>query len=960
MKSFLNEVASDLIARFGDDLKDVAIVFNNKRPVLFLKKHLGEISGRSSWSPAFFTVGEFFAKSSSQLVADPIRQFFILHREFNKLLGSENKPLLSPDQFYPIAEVILNDFAQLDYDLVNADELFCQLEDIAVIEQQFPHFSAEQHAFLEQFWGSFSTEKQQEHQQKFIDLWRRMPKLYKAFHEQLAFLGLCTTAQLYRQLATGNAANPSFTDPYKKLVFVGFNALNKCEARLFKQWQDEERALFYFDTDAYYVDDELQEAGLFLRRNLTKTNLQNALGTAPQRIKERRSSINVIETQGYAAQAKAINEFVKPEDFVQSDDPEQTAIIIADESLLVPVLQTIPVEAGKVNVTMGYPLAQSTVFGLIELWLQVQEQVHKDKKDTISYRDVQAFLSHPLTGVPERERDILQKRMLVNQWTEVPLTELVFSSALAPNFFTVKHEGLQSIDALYVLLTAVMEQRQKKGELRQLEANLLMAVSKNLNLLYDGLNEYAQNLPLTFVLALIRKSLQGLSVPLEGEPLRGIQVMGLLESRCLDFNKVIILGINEGTLPKLTVSPTFIPDSIRRTYGLPVLENQDAISAYLFYRLLQRSNDVSMVYNSLLDESNTGEASRFLRQLEFESNFRFTYHRQSQSVKIEPQQQIVVHKKGQVWSALQRFFQSTGKWNDEKISATALTTYLNCSLQFFFRYVAKIKEPEEISENLEANQIGSVLHQVLEWFYQDLVGENPNITAARIRNKRSEIPSLCKAALSQVLFKNKSQLRNTNSMQTIVLRIVEEYVDAILLHDENIAPFRIIELENKNDYKYRFPVNVKGRPHDVLLYGIIDRVDEKDGTVRIVDYKTGRDEVKFSSLDEAFERDGRKPNKALLQTLFYTFIYERVKGLKEVEPHLYTIRKMKDEGTLFFTGGRGGKVFLETDHLEDLKIDFQSKLSVLLEELFNPDIPFTETGKKENCGYCPYKEMCQK
>ncbi|HEY1023550.1 MAG TPA: PD-(D/E)XK nuclease family protein [Sphingobacteriaceae bacterium] len=962
MRSFLHEVATDLTARFGDGLKDVAIVFNNKRPVLFLKKHLGETAGRSSWSPAFFTVGEFFARSSDKLVADQIRQFFILHQEFNKLLKAEGKTAFTPDQFYPVAEIILNDFAQIDYDLVDPDELFCELEDIAVIAKQFPHFSAEQHKFLEQFWGSFSEEKQQEHQQKFIDLWKRMPKLYKAFHEQLTSLGTSTTAHLYRQLATGNAASPNFTDPYTKLVFVGFNALNKCESRLFKKWQDEGRALFYFDTDTYYTDDELQEAGLFLRRNLTKTDLQNALGASPARIKDRQTQIRVIETQGYTSQAKAINEFIRPEEFLRSDDPEQTAIIIADETLLVPVLQTIAPEAGKVNVTMGYPLAQSTVFGLIELWLHVQEQVHKENKGTINYRDVQAFLSHPLSGVTERERDILQKRMLDNQWLEVPLPELLFSSALAPNFFTVKHDGLQCIDALYVLLTAVLEQRQKNGRLQQLEANLLMAVSKNLNLLYDGLAEYAVNLPLTFVLALIRKTLQGLSVPLEGEPLRGIQVMGLLESRCLDFEKVIILGVNEGTIPKLSVSPSFIPDSIRRAYGLPVLENQDAISAYLFYRLLQRPADVSVTYNSLVDESNSGEPSRFLRQLEFESNFRFEYHRQSQPVRIEPRQNLVIPKTGKVWSALQRFLQATGKWNDEKISATALTTYLNCSLQFFFRYVAKIKEPEEVAENLEANQIGSVLHQVMEWFYQELVNEDPNITATRIRAKRKDIPSLCRSALSHVLFGNKGQLRHPNSMQTIVLRIVEEYAEAILLHDENIAPFRISELENNKDYKYRFPIDVNGSRHEVLLYGIIDRVDVKDGTTRIVDYKTGgRDEVKFSSLDEVFERDGKKPNKALMQTLFYTFIYEQVKGLKHVEPNLYIIRKMKDDGTLFYTGGRSsGKVLLQAEHLEEQKTDFRAKLSTLLEELFDRDTPFTETGKKENCGFCPYKEMCQK
>ena len=957
MKPFLQEVAEDLLLRFGNDLKDVAIVFNNKRPVLFLKKYLGEITGKASWSPAFFTVGEFFLESSTLTTADPLRQFFVLHQEFNKLLAYEGRPLTSPDKFFPLAEIILSDFSQIDYDLVNADDLFCDLEDIAVIQHQFPNFTSEQFEFLEQFLASFSKDRQQSYQKKFIDLWKRMPKLYKAFHSHLEQEGLTTTARLYRNLA--ESESHEFLDQFKQIVFVGFNALNGAEARLFKKWQEHGRAIFYFDVDTYYLEDNLQEAGLFIRKNLGQHGLINALGEAPSLIKSFNREIRVIEAQGHASQSKAIYNLLRQSAYA-GDNPGKTAIIVADESLLIPVLQTIPHDAGQVNVTMGYPLAQSTVFGLIDLWLAIQEQVQKEKKDSVFYRDVLAFLTHPLTGVKERERDILQKLMLDNQWLEVPLTELHFSSALAPNFFTVKHEGLQCIDALYVLLTGVLETRQKQGLLQQLEANLLIAVSKSLNQLYDGLASYVETIPLTFVLALIRRALQGMSVPIEGEPLRGIQVMGLLESRCLDFENVIILGVNEGTLPALGSSPTFIPDSIRRVYGLPVLENQDAISAYLFYRLLQRSDNISMVYNSLNDENNIGEPSRFLKQLEFESNFRFIYERQHQAVRTGPAKNLTVEKNGKVWTALQAFLHSKNSWKDEKISATALTTYLNCSLQFFFKYVAKIREPEGISENLEANQLGSVLHQVMEWFYADFRGLE-SISADHIRGKRKDIRQLSQQALSMVLFNNKNQLRQPNSMQQIVLSIVEEYVDAILLHDETIAPFRIIELENKSDYRVRFPIEIKGKPNYVNLYGIIDRVDEKEGITRIVDYKTGgSDEVKFSYLDDLFERDGNRQNKAMIQTLFYTYIYEKVNNVQRIEPNLYIVRKMKSDGTLFFSGGRSGKAYLQAEHLEELKAGFQLHLKSLLEELFNPDIPFTHTGKSENCAYCPYKDICQR
>ncbi|MGV8879857.1 MAG: PD-(D/E)XK nuclease family protein [Sphingobacteriaceae bacterium] len=961
MKSFLREVAIDLIARFGSELNEVAIIFNNKRPVSFLKKHLGELQGKSSWSPSFFTMPEFLQEGSNLQTADPLKQFFVLHKEYNLLLQQEGLPTLGVEQFYPMAEIILGDFSQIDYDLINPDELFTAMEDISLIQQQFGHFTEKQQQYLEQFWASFSKRNKESYQQKFIDMWKRMPALYHGFYKELLNESLVTTARLYRSEVLKGVGS-QLEAKHKKLIFIGFNALNKAEEYLFKQWQAAGKALFYFDVDTYYLDDELQEAGLFIRRSIKTLGLQNALGDALNKIGLKKEQITIIETQGHAAQAKALSIFLDTHAGVlQSENPEQIAIILADESLLLPVLQTIPKTAGIVNVTMGYPFAQSTVFGFIDLWLNIQEQVQKNNKDTVYYRDVQAFLSHPLSLVKQREKDLLQDQLLKQQWLEVPLTQLHFASLLSPNFFTVKHDGLQSVDALYLLLTAMLEQRQKQGDLQQLEANLIMEVCRKLNLLYDGLHNYAPHSPLLFVFSLVRKALQGLSVPLEGEPLRGIQVMGLLESRCLDFEKVIILGVNEGVLPKLSATPSFIPDSLRRTYGLPVLENQDAIFAYFFYRLLQRSSSVSLVYNTLNEETKSNEPSRFLRQLEFESNFNFVYQHQQQTVQVEQVNELVVAKTGNVWRALEAFFSTRGRWDDPKISATALTTYLNCQVQFFFRYIAKIKEPEEVTEAIEANMIGSVLHQVLEWFYEALVKEGGEITAERIRSQVGLMPEWCRQALSYQLYnKDKSRLRHPNSMQQIILRIVEAYVYTILEHDQEVAPFRIVELENKNAYKLPFDIAVNGKLQQVLLYGIIDRVDEQAGKTRIVDYKTGsRDEMGFSTLEQLFERDGNKANKAMVQTLFYTYVYEQVTKRNAVEPHLYIVRKMKSEGTLFSSGTGSGKIILRDQALENVKVDFQVALKTLLEEIFNREIPFSHTKKLENCSYCPYREICQ-
>ncbi len=956
MIPFLHEVAADLIARLGDNLKEAAIIFNNKRPEAFLKKHLGELQGNASFSPTFFTISSFFAASTNLVVADPLKQFFILHLEFNKLLVAEGKPTLSPDQFFPMANIILSDFAEVDYDLVDAASLFTQLEDIAVIQQQFDHFTEEQQAFLERFWSSFSADKQRSHQQKFLELWIRMPALYRNFHQAMQAQGLITTAQTYRRLANGTADDPKFISPYKKLIFIGFNALNKCEEKLFKQWQNEGCALFYFDTDDYYLQDNLQEAGVFLRRNINRSELINSF-PQQQFLGDKRSIVDVIKTQGHAAQAKILIEKINFEALSAfSDDPEKTAIILADETLLVPVMQTLPPEAGIVNITMGYPLTQSPLFGLTELWLNIQEQINKQQKHTVYYRDALAFLSHPLSGVKAAEREELQNKLLNHQWVEVPLTELHLISALAPNFFTSRHTGLQTIDALYLMLTAVLEQRQRQNQLNELEANLILEACKKLNLLHDNLDAYAPNLGLSLVFALIRKTLSSLAVPLEGEPLRGIQVMGMLESRCLDFEHVIILGMNEGTMPKRSVNPSFIPDSLRRANGMAVLENQDAISAYLFYRLLQRSEKVTLVYDGLGEDTEAAEPSRFIRQLAYESKLKFNYLQQEQPVRIESSNVIVIPKQGKVWKEMESFFYNGNPFKTSNVSATTLTTYLACTLQFFFRYVAKIKEPEEVAENLEANQIGSALHQALEWFYSDLIKTDTVITADRIDQKLPEIPEYSRAALSMVLFKNRAQLKHTNSMQQIVLQIVAEYMKAILVHDHLHSPFQIVELENKKDYKYHFPIEISGQKKYLQLYGILDRVDEKDGQTRIVDYKTGSDELKYSSLEKLFERDGKAQNKAVVQTLFYTFIYEQVRKTSHVEPNLYAVRKMETEGTRF----KSGKIVLQSVDLENAKAAFSGHLQNTLDELFDQQIPFNQTTRLETCQYCPYKDICER
>lgn len=1003
MESFLAEVAAHLCEHQAGKLQDTALIFVNKRPASYMQQHLASIINKPFWSPSFFTTQEFFAHSSDKEIADPYTQFFTLLSEYNRLLQDEGADPLTPDTFYGIAQTILKDFNQVDAELVDARILYAELKDIALIDQQFNHLTDEQQVFLSDFWKSFSPGKQQAHQEIFIRMWRRMPDLYSRFHEALNLQGKTTSGQIYRELAEGRAGKADFIQKFDKLAFVGFNALSKTESVIFKRWQQEERTLFYFDTDAYYMQDVLQEAGLFLRKNIGKLGLVNALGADKPLIATNVKNIKVYKAEGHISQAKLLAGSLSADYPLlrASDQMGKIAIVLGDESLLFPVLQTIPSlfpdgsgDDLPVNVTMGFSLISSGIFGFADSYLNVQ-QAYIDKPDSmVHYSKVATFLSHPLTGFDENSRISLMQQILQKAQAEVAAADLIAAGELATLYFMPVSVSTDAIRQLYLCFEYILYRQLDSGQLQKTDSELLARVLKELNQLNDALETYTSQLSVSFVLALMRKVLQSISVPLEGEPLQGIQIMGLLESRALDFDHVYILGVSEGHLPKTSRTPSFIPDSIRRAYDLPVPENQDAISAYMFYRLLQRSKEVSLVYNGQTDSNNSGEPSRFLRQLEFESPYNFIHVQQDQEIGLQSKIRFEVAKEGKVLEQLNRYLDQ-GNPKPISLSATALTAYMDCPMKFFFKYVARLKEAPKIEENLEAKTIGTIVHAVLEQFYGELMAIDPMITRDRIKEKSSVIDQICRQALNRELSVKSTNtlvrsdilpsqlqaveddisahdqdlstaagsLRSVQGMHEVLLAITGRYVRKILEHDELISPFRLIELENKNDYHTSFTIDIRGKPASIQFKAIIDRVDQMGGVTRIVDYKTGTAELKFNTVDELFQTDGLKTNKAMIQTLFYTYIYEQVRGVEQVVPNLYRVKilgtgkKAETAKTVF---NQGVKNQLEAGLLETVKAEFIEALKIKIEEIFNVEIPFIQTEVEENCKFCPYLSICGK
>lgn len=946
MTPFLKEVAQDLVTKFGDDLQHCAIVFNNNRPATYLRKYLSELIKKPFFSPSIFTIQQFFAGSVKEKSADFYLQFFTLLKVYNELLTEEGMPTLKSSQFFPLAKIMLSDFAQIDNDLVDADILYRELEDVAKINLEFDYLSKEQYEFLAQFWQSYSEGKHKKQQELFIKMWRRMPKLYHRFHEELKAQNYITNGQVYRQLAQADLTELTFFKNFEegKIIFVGFNALSRAEATVFTKLQEANKALFYFDVDTYYFDDELQEAGLFLRKNINQLGLKNVFETSSTSFSSEEHHVNVYKVQGHSAQAKILNTILKGDE-AKPQEIGNTAIILADESLLIPALQTIE-DGVDLNVTMGFALAGSTVFGLADLWLNSQLELRA--KNFITYQTLEAFVTHPLTGLSAKLKANIQTALLKDKVVNIELDRLQKQGGIFLEFYKKVEEPEMLVSELLRIMKYLLSRLSAQQTLKKVDADLFVKTIEELNRLNDTLKNFVKDEEFHFVVQLIQKSLKGVAVPLSGDPLKGIQLMGLLESRNLNFDHVIFLGFNEGIIPKTNIGNSFIPDNIRRAYGLPVLENLDAISSYMVYRLFQRAKNISLVYNGLTDDSNSGEVSRILKQLEYESSFSFCNNSLQLSVTTDRREEVVIDKKNPIiQQALNRYLKG-----EKHLSPSALTLYISNPIDFFFRYIAEIKEPEEVTAVIEANQIGSILHKVMEYFYRDEIRKE--VTAEFIKQKRKQVKTMVERAFNFVITNKEECVLEYSGMQKVILSIVEAYVKIILDRDLEDAPFTILSLEEKISAKLDFSLNDK--IEEVSLFGYIDRIDVRNGVTRIIDYKTGSDKLTFSDIEKLFKTDGKQINKALIQTLIYTYAYEKQSGKKEVEPNLFVVKTMAD-GNVYF---RSRKSKLSDAYLEEVKPLFLSHLKEKLAEIFNLEVPFRASLEPDNYKYSIYKTLFDK
>lgn len=945
MKKFLFELAEKIL-KDHPKLEDLTIVFPNRRAILYFRNHLSHLIDKPAFAPHLLTIEELFAKHSTARIPDKLELVFRLYRTYTDVVKRGFNE--SFDQFYFWGEMLLRDFDEVDKYLVSAAQVFRDLSNQKEMDAAFEFLTEEQIEFLQSFWGPFQTDLTS-HKQMFLDTWKLLPNVYEEFKAQLTAEGLAYDGMLQREVV-GGILNLESKGP---IIFAGFNALTAAEEKLIGVYVQSGRGEVFWDVDSYYVNNSTQEAGVFFRQY----QLHPVLGkTFPKDIPGNFNTPKKVSILGASQQvgqaklmAKKVGELIK-----KGMNPEETLVVLPDEKLLLPVLHGLAGQVETMNVTMGFPLASTPVFNLVE---ELAELQMNQRENRFNHRHALALLGHPYVVASDPALTTARRKEIVdNKKVTIPAEELKVGPALLAAIFQPT-EGRYIVQYLHDILYVLGGLPQ----LMPLDKEYVHQFLKLINRLGEvwGPRLVVNEEPSTqkkdrdawkAFLRLFRQLVRSHKIPFVGEPLKGLQVMGVLETRNLDFKNVFVLSLNEGALPSSGHKSSYIPYTIRKAYRLPTAEHQDAMYAYLFYRVLQRAENVYLFYNTETDVLGQGEKSRFLQQLLFESGWEFEHrvlHTPIQPVAIRS---IEIPKDEYARAGLLKL--NEGNRNFKGISPSALNAYVECPLRFYFKHIARIKEPDEVDDDLNARSFGLLLHHVMHKFYQGILEKNKNnvIEPSDFAQEKQTIERL----ISEYFANLSGEMGPVvyEGQRLIVREMVISFIRAILRHDKAYAPFTMEGLEHKGLLYY---VPISHSPGQAVLGGTIDRIDKKGNVLRVIDYKTGGDKLKFESIESLFNGDGKR-NKAAFQTMLYALLYKANNDVagREVIPGLLTRTNLFEE-TLQFGFTMDDEPF---GNLMPHVDKFEALLRNLLEEMFNPDVPFKQTKNTDNCEYCPYKQIC--
>lgn len=957
METFLKQVAHDLYNKTEGNFTKVAIVFPNKRASLFFNEYLAQESDCPIWSPTYVSISELFRQSSDLSIADPIKLVCDLYKVFQKATGSKE----TLDDFYFWGEMLIADFDDADKNMADTHALFSNLKDLNELMDNYDFLEEGQKEALSQFFHNFSINQVTELKQRFISMWNVLGDIYAEYKALLESQSIAYEGMLYRQVIEQLDVEAL---PYNKYIFVGFNVLNKVEHTLFKKLNEAGKAMFYWDYDTFYLNKTPHEAGEFIRRNLRDfpSELPASFFDNLNQPKE----VTFIESPTENGQVRYLPQWIREN---LTSQEKETAVVLCNEALLQPVLHALPDNVKHINITMGFPLSQTPAYSFVNALMELHTSGYNPNNGRYLFAEVISVLKHPYTRQLSPEAEKLEQT-LTRDNRFYPLPSELKQDNVLELLFTPRRNNLDLCSMLSEALkeVAVIYQQQAASHsdaFDQLYRESLFKTYTLVNRFHTLIESKELNVQAGTFQRLLTRVMSSSSIPFHGEPAIGMQVMGVLETRNLDFRHLIMLSVNEGQLPKAGGDSSFIPYNLRKAFGMTTIDHKIAVYAYYFYRLMQRAEKVTLVYNTATDGINRGELSRFMLQFLIEWGYPVLRKQLEAAQSPQSSAPIIIEKTPDVMERMKSVFDFRSN-PKALISPSALNCYLDCPLKFYYKYVALLSAPDEVTADIDSAKFGSIFHYAAEHIYKDLTAHGKLISKENLETLLKDevrLQTYVDNGFKELFFNlPQNEQPEYNGIQLINSAVIVKYIQQLLRNDLRYAPFTFVGSEQRifeNIEIYTPTGDIQSR-----IGGIIDRIDSKGESLRIVDYKTGGDADTPANVQSLFIPDKKRSNY-----VFQTFLYASIvcKKLREkndsrlVAPALLYIHRAASENySPVIQMGEPRKPKEPVDNFAQYEGDFRENLKTLLEDIFNPDISFTQTEIEDKCAYCDFRALCKK
>ena len=931
MESFLAEIAQTLRAEHPDDLERVTVIFNNRRSGLFLRRQFASMESQPFFLPRIIGIDDLIEELGGLKIVKKEYLLFELF-EIHRAINPDNDKYSEFEDFISFGDMMLTDFAEIDLYCVDAKQLFSNLHDIKAIEK----------------WN-VDTQRPTPFQERYLAFYQSLYQYYYQLHERLLSQGKAYSGMAYRHVAENIETLVSANDK-QQYYFIGFNAISTSEERIFRHYLRQGLGHFITDGDAYYYEDISQEAGHFLRNNTFRT------GNFPDHFAMEHKYINIVSCPENVLQCKYAGELLGKQISNNPNIPiEQTAIVLADESLLLPTLNSMPDEIKTANITMGYPFCNTATHSLALKLFSLHQRCrqnlfyHIDILDFLSDEIISASLG--ISNIRSEISYLLTKDHIIYATCE-EIDELCHSIGydISPILFVFNKTPVSPDDFISMLRQLIQTIHDSLPDNRDRKENEALAcLLQIVNHLQELQKKYHFINNLSVLLKIYTRLAQRISVSFYGEPLQGLQILGVLETRNLDFKNIILLSANEGTIPSGKTNNTLIPYDLKVSFGIPTFHEKDAVYAYNFYRLIQRANNIHLIYHTESENAGKGEPSRFLLQVCRELAKRYPDN-------ITLSEEVLAANNIMVHNSETPYYQKTDlvlnrleEISQYGFSPSALNKYRSCPLKFYYENILRVNELKHTTDDLEQNELGSCIHAVLERIYEPVIGSELKIEI--LEQALGNIDSLINQVLDIQFNHGRSHEGRNHFFESVartqITNFLKKEIEGLKKNDK----IQIISLEE--ELTHELNVMVKDSSKKVVIKGTADRIDNWNGFTRIIDYKSGKVDDKDLKVNDA-NPDWKNVSDKWFQVMLYTWLWQHTK--QSTEPHLSGIYPLGNFKANLIVAQWETSTVLTPSHLQT----FESVLQQLIADILDPDIPFIANPKSKSCSYCPFAENCLK